>query len=368
VSQAAGTHDAPRRRRLDTDARWMLSLVVILAAELLYFNFGISTFWAGGWGSATSFLGYGETFLYTSIIALGVMFVIFAGDIDLSVGYMAGFSGVAMAELHLGGMDIWIAVVLSLLICAMIGLIQGLMVTFFKLESLLVTLAGGFILNSAAVAWEGAVPPYNLPSRFDSVFGSGDVSGTIKIPNQLIWFLALALVATLLVHRTRFGRQLVLVGHNRSAAAYAGVRVSLTRIRAFVLSATFAAFAGICIAANYATARDDLGPTLLLTAITCVVLGGVDIFGGSGRVPGVIIATFILGWLTPGLLQDNVSDTWTYMAPGFLLLASLTVRGVMDRRRGVSFRDKLRARFGSYWGGAPTAPTAPSGPSEAGMT
>jgi ribose/xylose/arabinose/galactoside ABC-type transport system permease subunit len=351
-----------RRRRLDTDARWMLSLVVILAGELLYFNLGISTFWAGGWGSSTSFLGYGESFLYTSIIALGVMFVIFAGDIDLSVGYMSAFAGVMMAEFHLGGMNIWLAVVLSLLICAVIGLIQGLMVTFFKLESLLVTLAGGFILNSAAVAWEGPVPPYGLPNGFDNVFGVGNLSGAIKIPNQLIWFAALAVVATLVVHRTRFGRQLVLVGHSRSAAAYAGVRVSLTRIRAFMLSATFAAFAGICVAATYSTARDDLGPTLLLTAITAVVLGGVDIFGGSGRVPGVIVATFILGWLTPGLLQDGVGDTWTYMAPGILLLASLTVKGVLDRRRGISFGDRMRARF------APADEPVPGPPSEASTT
>jgi ribose/xylose/arabinose/galactoside ABC-type transport system permease subunit len=164
------------------------------------------------------------------------------------------------------------------------------------------------------------------------------------------------------VHRTRFGRQLVLVGHNRSAAAYAGVRVSYTRIRAFALSATFAAFAGICIAATYSTARDDLGPTLLLTAITAVVLGGVDIFGGSGRVPGVIIATFILGWLTPGLLQDGVGDTWTYMAPGILLLGSLTAKGVMDRRQGISFRDRLHARLRTSERGAP------SGPSEASTT
>lgn len=355
------TEATRKRRRLDTDGRWTLSLVAILAAELLYFNLGISTFWAGGWGGQISFLGYSETFVFTSIIALGVMFVIFAGDIDLSVGYMAGFAGVMMAEFHLGGMNIWIAVVLSLLICALIGALQGVIVTLFRLESLLVTLAGGFILNSAAIAWEGAVPPYNLPSGFDNLFGVGTLSGTIQIPNQLIWFAGLALFATLVVHRTRFGRQLVLIGHNRSAAAYAGVRVSRTRIRAFTLSATFAAFAGICIAATYSTARDDLGPTLLLTAITAVVLGGVDIFGGSGRVPGVIIATFILGWLTQGLLQDGVGDTWTYMAPGILLLGSLTVKGVMDRRRGNHFADRLRARFGTSTG----SPGAPASPSEA---
>lgn len=346
-----------RHRRLDNDDRWMLSLVLLLAAELLYFNLGISTFWGGGWGSSTSLLGDGESFLFTSMIALGVMFVIFTGDIDLSVGYMASFAGVMMAEFHIGGMNIWVATVLALGICTMIGVIQGLIITFFKLESLLVTLAGGFILNSAAVAWEGSVPPYGFPQSYDAALGSGNVSSSIQIPNQLIIFAGLAIAATLIVHRTRFGRQLVLVGHNRSAAAYAGIRVPATRVKAFGLSALFAAVAGMCIAANYGTARDDLGPVLLLPAITAVVLGGVDIFGGSGRVPGVILATFILGWLTPGLLQDNVNDTWaTLIAPGVLLLGSLTIKGLLDRRKGISWRERMRVRIGDVPGGPASAP------------
>jgi len=344
----------PRRARFGSDTRWVLSLVAILTAELLYFNLGVSSFWGGGWGNgAISMLGDGENFLFTSMIALGVMFVIFAGDIDLSVGAMAGFASVMMAEFHLGGMNIWLAIVVSIVLAALIGLVQGLIITYFKLESLLVTLAGSFILQSAAVAWEGSVPPYGLPGKFDSLLGVGTVSSTIQIPNQMIWFALLAVIAALIVHRTRFGRQLVMVGHNRDAAAYAGVRVSVTRMRAFMLSATFAAFAGICIAATYSTARDDLGPTLLLPAITAVVLGGVDIFGGAGLVPGVVVASFILGWLTPGLLDDGVSDTWTSIAIGVLLLGSLTVKGITDRRQGRSTRERLRARFGTA---APHAP------------
>ena len=232
-------------------------------------------------------------------------------------------------------------------------------ITYFKLESLLVTLAGWFILQSSAAAWEGSVPPYGFPGRFDSLLGTGTLSSTIQIPNQLIWFALLAFSAILIVHRTRFGRQLVLVGHNRDAAAYAGVRVSFTRIRAFVLSATFAAIAGICIAATYNTARDDLGPTLLLPAITAVVLGGVDFFVGAGLVPGVVVASFILGWLTPGLLDDGVSDTWTSIAIGVLLLGSLTVKGITDRRQGGPAHDRLRARFRL---------AAPDGPPEASDT
>ena len=160
MSVAAEPQTKPRgRRRIDADRRWVLSLVGILVAELLFFNLAVSSFWGGGWGSSVSMLGDGDNFLFTSMLALGVMFVIFAGDIDLSVGAMAGFAGVMMGELHLGGMDIWLAAVIAVATAALIGLIQGLIITYFKLESLLVTLAGWFILQSAALAWEGSVPP-----------------------------------------------------------------------------------------------------------------------------------------------------------------------------------------------------------------
>ena len=336
-------------RRFDADQRWLAALVGILIAELLVFNLSISGFWSGS--GSSGWLGT-ETFTFTSIIALGVMFVIFTGDIDLSVGALAGFSGIVMGELHLGGMNIWLAVVIALLVSAGIGLLQGLIITFFKLESLLVTLAGQFILGASSVAYEGAVPPSSFPHTFVKVFGTGTVVG---IPNQLLIFAALALLSVLIVHRTRFGRQLVLVGHNRDAAAYAGIRVSLTRVRAFTLSGLFAGIAGVIIAATFNSVTDYIGTPLLLPAITAVVLGGVNIFGGSGRVAGVIIATFILGLLTIGLLDDGVGNNATSMATGVLLLGALTVKGVMDRRMGLpSLIDRLRGRF------PPAAPSANS--------
>ncbi|HUB75513.1 MAG TPA: ABC transporter permease [Solirubrobacteraceae bacterium] len=341
-----------RSDRLGAEQRWLLALVAILIAELLFFDLSISGFWSGS--GSSGWLGT-ETFTFTSIIALGVMFVIFTGDIDLSVGALAGFSGIVMGELNLGGMNIWLAVVIALAVSAGIGLLQGVIITAFKLESLLVTLAGQFILGASSVAYEGAVPPSSFPHGFVKLLGSGTVLG---LPNQLLIFAVLAVISVLLVHRTRFGRQLVLVGHNREAAAYTGVRVSLTRIRAFTLSGLFAGIAGVIIAATFNSVTDYIGTPLLLPAITAVVLGGVNIFGGSGRVPGVIVATFILGLLTIGLLDDGVGNNATSMATGVLLLGALTVKGVMDRRQGLpSIADRLRGRF-------PPA-TAPGGAADA---
>lgn len=317
----------------------MLSLAVLLVAEVSYFSVGVSGFWGGG----TGMLDQTEYFLDIGIMALGVAFVIFAGDIDLSCGAMASFVGIVMAEFWKQGLDIWAAAALALAIAGAIGLVQGLIITLFRLESLLVTLATQFILGSLATAIGGGYPPYGFPSTFDSVTGTGSVG---PIPAQIFIFAGIGLVSFLLVHRTGFGRSLVLLGHNRDAARYAGVDVTWTRTRAFILSALFAGIAGVVIAGTYDSVRDDLGDALLLPAITVVVLGGVDIFGGRGHVAGVLFAAFVLGFLYQGLLIAGVSQLTANMVGGIVLVVALAVKLRLEQNEGgASLRQRLQIRF-----------------------
>jgi ribose/xylose/arabinose/galactoside ABC-type transport system permease subunit len=326
-------------RRLNTEQWWMSALAALLVVELLYFSIGVQGFWGGG----TGMLDQTEYFLDIGIMAIGVGFVIFAGDIDLSCGAMASFVGIVMAELWKHGVEIWLAALIAVLIATLIGLIHGLIITMFRLESLLVTLASQFILGSLATAIGGGYPPYGFPRSFDSIAGTGNVG---PIPAQILIFAVLGFVALLLVHRTTFGRSLVLLGHNRDAARYAGVNVSWTRIRAFMLSALFAGLAGIVIAATYNSVRDDLGDSLLLPAITAVVLGGVDIFGGRGHMAGVLFATFVLGFLYQGLLIEGISQLTANMVGGGVLVVALALKiGLEQRGGGASFAQRTRLRF-----------------------
>jgi AI-2 transport system permease protein len=326
-------------RRFSADRWWMSSLAILLVGELVYFSLGVQGFWGGG----TGMLDQTEYFLDIGIMAIGVSFVIFGGDIDLSCGAMASFVGIVMAELWKQGIEIWIAALIAVAIAALIGLIHGLIITLFRLESLLVTLASQFILGSLATAIGGGSPPYGFPQSFDSIAGTGSIG---PIPVQLVVFAVLGWVAFLLVHRTGFGRALVLLGHNRDAARYAGVNVSWTRIRAFVLSGLFAGLAGIVLAATYNSVRDDLGDALLLPAITVVVLGGVDIFGGRGQLAGVLFATFVLGFLYQGLLIEGVSQLTANMVGGVVLVIALALKiGLEQRSGGASFSERLRLRF-----------------------
>lgn len=323
------------RRR---DRNWVLALLVLLVGEVLYFSVTVSGFF----GHGTGLLALTEQFLDVGAIALGLSVVILTGEIDLSAGTMSSFAGIVMAVLWRDGLEIWVAVVVALLLSAAVGALNGLIITLFKVDSLLVTLATQFILGSVATALGGASPPYGFPSSFVSIAGTGTVG---PIPNQLIVFAVLAVAISLLVGRTRVGRSLALIGYNRPAARYSGIRVNRTIVGAFVVSGLMAGIGGILVSGLYNAARDDIGDSLLLPGITIVVLGGVDIFGGKGRISGVIVATFVLGFLTEGLLVAGDSSLSATMVTGILLLVSLALKIGLDRRGGVDVRALLRSRM-----------------------
>lgn len=326
------------RKRRDADGLWVLVLVGMLVVELVAFSATVPGFFGGG----TGVLSLGEQFIDIGAIALGEAMVILAGEIDLSAGAMASFSGIVMAELWQMGLDIWLAVAVALVVCAFVGALSGLIVARLGINSLLVTLAMQFILSSIATAWGGNAPPYNFPGSFVTVVGTGSVG---PIPAQLIVFAVLAVAVSLLVTRTGFGRSLVLLGFNREAARYSGVKVRSVLVRAFMLSGLMAGIAGILIAGFYNAARDDIGDSLLLPGITMVVLGGIDIFGGRGRITGAIVATFLLGYLTQGLLVNGDSSLTASMVTGILLIAALVLKIALDHRTGRSIRAALQRRL-----------------------
>ncbi len=339
---SAGTpvdFSADRRGRASIDQVWVWVLVLLLALELLYFSLTSTGFWGGGSGM----LSASSEFLDVSVMALGLALVIFAGEIDLSIGAMASLSGIVMAQLwHVEGLNIWLATLITLVMAAGLGALNGFIITKFGIGSLLVTLATQFIFSSVATAVSGESPPYGFPKEFLTITGTGTIG---PIPADLVIFAVLALFTGLLVSRTRYGRSLVLIGHNRPAARYSGVNVSRTLIWAFIGSALFAGIAGIMIAGVYNAVRDDVGIPLLLPSVTIVVLGGVDIFGGKGRITGVIIASIIIGYVSVGLLDGGSTPLTVTMVQGIVLIIGLIIKISLDRRGGLAFRDALGRFF-----------------------
>jgi len=315
----------PRRWRVPG---WGLGLLLALVAELIYFLLTARYFSAGG---AAGTLALAEQFAPTGILALGMAMVILTGSIDLSAGANASLAAILVGTGFEKHYSAWAAVAVAIAAPTLVGLVNGAIVAFLRIDSLLVTLATQFIVVSTGTSLAGASPPYGFPGSFLGL-GTGAAAG---LPYDVLIFVVLGLATIALVNYTTLGRSLVLTGYSQRAARYTGIATRGTLTSVFTLSGAFAGVAGVLLAAYYNSAQPDIGTILLLPAITIVVLGGVDIFGGRGRIGEVIIAVFLLGYLSQGMLIDGFSSLTVTMVTGLLLIVALVLKISLERNLGL---------------------------------
>jgi ribose/xylose/arabinose/galactoside ABC-type transport system permease subunit len=317
------TLDLPRRWRLPG---WGLCLTVALVAELTFFTLTTRHFAGGG----TGMLALSEQFAPTGVLSLGLAMVILTGSIDLSVAANASLAAVVAGIALDHGTGTAVAVLFAIAAGAVVGLFNGFAIAVLGIDSLLVTLATQFIVTSIATSAAGQSPPGTLKPFATSFQWLGQ--GTIgDVPVALLIFLVLALGAIAAVNYTTFGRSIVLMGYNRRAAAYTGISGRGTLISVFTLSGSLAGVAGVLFAAYYNSAVPENAAVLLLPAITAVVLGGVDIFGGRGRIGEVIVAVLLLGYLSQGMLLAGDSSLAVTMVTGLVLIGALVLKISLER-------------------------------------
>lgn len=322
---------------------WEITLLILFVLVVLGFSRTAPGFYDG----LPDFMSMTENFLPYGFVALGLSLVIFTGGIDLSVGATASLTAVVAAQLwHSNGINIWVAAAIGVLMGALLGAINVLVIIRLKIEPLIATLATSFVYGSIATAVAGNSPPSGFPDSFNALGGGaidiGGLSGVL--PYQLLLFLPLCLVFWLLVARSAYGRKLVMIGYNPDASRYSGLRVQRILVVAYVLSGAMAAVAGLVLAAYYSAVRPDMGDPLLLATLTMVVLGGVSIFGGEGTMLGVIFAVFVLGFLRQGMLIAGFSDMVTTMVTGAILIVSIAVKNLFNTR-GTGLGNQLWALF-----------------------
>jgi rhamnose transport system permease protein len=273
--------------------------------------------------SGRNFTNLTAAVIEVSIMALPMALVIIVGEIDLSVESMAGLACAVLGFLFHAGVPIEVAIPIVLVMGALGGLFNGVLVTGFRLPSLVVTLGTLALFRGLALVVLGSNGVTGFPEWFTS-FGFGTVPGT-PIPWPLLIFAALAVVLGVLLHATWPGRQLYAIGKNASAARYSGVRVGRVKLALFGFNGLIAALAGVILTARFASARADIGQGLTLTVITIVLLGGVNIFGGRGSIPSVVLAAATLAVLGNVLRLTNVSAEIQSIAVGVLLIVSVVI-------------------------------------------
>jgi rhamnose transport system permease protein len=303
-------------KRLRVLKRWESGLLVLLAIVVIGGTLKDSAL-LGTYNLQTMALN--NTVL--ALLAVGVAPVIITADIDISIASMLALCGVVMAKLWGGGMDIWLAAAVAVALGGVLGAINALFVVVLELPALAVTLGTmGAYTGVAFLILKGQAIT-NFPTALVTL-GSGNIAGT-QIPTSAVVVVGLAAALAFVVHFTAYGRSLFAVGANRQAALFSGIPVVRVRMIAFVIAGLFAGLAAVFYLGNYDTAQATIANDQLLPAITAVILGGVSAYGGTGTIPGVVIAVILLALLQSALGLAGVSGQAQTIAIGALLIIAI---------------------------------------------
>lgn len=261
-----------------------------------------------------------------AILALAMTVTMLTGGIDLSVVGIANLSAIvaAMIMTRLTGDGtglVLLALAASLGVGLLAGLLNGVLIATLGLPPILATLGSGLIFTGLAVALTGGSAVMGLPPAMAWIGNST----TLGIPTPLILFALLALGISLMLTRTAFGVTLRMYGANPLAARFAAIDVGGMLVRVYVLSGALAAVAGMLVMSRANSAKADYGSSYLLLAVLIAVLGGVNPYGGYGRIIGVVLAVLSMQFLSSGLNMLGVSNFARELIWGSLLIFVMIV-------------------------------------------
>ena len=305
------------RRRSDAGLR---PYVVYAAAALIFTLFAV-TLRDDGFLTVSNLVNIGRQSAPIAVMAVGMAFALAASEIDLSIGSVAALSSLVAAE-AVGDYGFVVGAAAALSAGAAIGLANGLIAVKIRIPSFLVTLGMLGIVSGVARNMNNL---QSLPIRNDAflaIFGAGSLG---PVSSLLIWTAVVGLLGHLALHQLRWGRHVLAVGADRSAAASLGINTDRVRIGALVVSAAGASFAGVLLAGRLAIGRHDLGENLLLTVIAAVVIGGTNLFGGRASVAGAIVGSVVMAMLNNGLILMGLRVSDQLIARGVIIILAVAL-------------------------------------------
>ena len=259
-----------------------------------------------------------------ALIAFGMTFVILTGGIDLSVGSILALSSALTAGLLGSGMPVTLAILISLILGCILGMMNGLLISYGKLAPFIVTLATMTIFRGATLVYTNGNPiTKGLSDTFLFQFlGQGYIVG---IPFPVIIMFIVFIVLYVLLHKTAFGKSVYAIGGNEKAAYISGVKLNKVKIIIYSISGMMASISGLIITSRLSSAQPTAGASYEMDAIAAVVLGGTSLSVGKGRILGTLIGALIIGVLNNGLNIIGVSAFWQQVVKGVVILIAVLI-------------------------------------------
>lgn len=300
-------------------------LIAVLALIVIYIVFGAIS---PAFRQYSTMVSIFDASYYIGFMAIGVTFAITTGGIDLSIGTVLVCSALVSGALNTKfNLPIALCLIIGILIGTLFGLLNGLMVSYMGLPPFIATLGsmmlskglGSIFTKAQSITWPQATAP---DGWFRSIFKVSipATNGTVPIPTGFILLIAVAILMSILLNKTRPGRYIVALGSNIEATRLSGVNVAKWQTLAYVISGTLAGLAGIAYAATYSTLLPGGGGGFELDAIAGVVIGGTSMSGGYGTIAGTLIGVFIMSVLKTGLPFIGLQTHYQQVATGIVLI------------------------------------------------
>lgn len=262
------------------------------------------------------------------LLALGVTFVIITGGIDLSIGTVMTFSAVVAGVcVNTLGAPLWLGVVVALAVGTAIGAATGLLVAHLRIPAFIATLGIMMMTKGLSLVVSGASPVY-FPTGYKEI-AVGSVTARVipglNLPNAVLIFFVMAIVAAVILNRTVLGRYNLAIGSSAEATRLSGVNVAACLTAIHALCGLFCGIAGVVISSRLGSAQPALGQGYELEAIAAVVIGGTSLSGGAGTISGTVIGAFIMSVLTNGLRIMGVKQEWQTVVVGAVVILAVFI-------------------------------------------
>lgn len=339
----SSSRSAPRRtggfdlRRILLEGRAFFALIAIII---------IFSILSPVYFSTNNFLTMSSHVAIFGLLSIGMLLVILTGGIDLSVGSTMGLAGVIAGFLMQGvSLDmfgvtlyppVWAVVVLTCVAGALMGMINGVLVSIFRVPAFVATLGTLYVARGVALLMTDGLTYNNLggnPEFGNTGFDWLGFNRLFGVPVGVLIFAAVAIACMFALNRTPFGRWVYATGGNARAAELSGVPVKRVQVWVYVLSGVCAAIAGLVLSSQLTSAGPTAGTTYELTAIAGVVIGGAALTGGRGNVRGTLLGAFVIGFLSDGLVIIGVSSYWQTVFMGAVIVLAVLLNSIQYKPR-----------------------------------
>ncbi|TPI31932.1 ABC transporter permease [Mesorhizobium sp. B3-1-9] len=300
-------------------ANWRQNIIYI-GFLVIFIAFAITLF-DKGFLNPNNLLNIVRQTAMIAVMAIAMTYVLSAGEIDLSVGAVAGLASVTTAMAIDAGGPVT-GIVAGLATGAVVGIFNGLLTTRIGIPSFLTTLAMMGIATGTAMWMSDTAAVPIISKGYSWIFGGGNIG---PVPVLLIWMLVLGAVGHVVLRRTSFGRRVLATGGGEVAARYSGIDTKSIKFRVLIISAMAAALAGMLYAGRLQSGRFQLGQGDELSVIAAAVLGGTSLFGGSGTVIGTIVGALMIGLINNGLILMGLEFSQQLIARGAIIILAVAL-------------------------------------------